>query len=299
MQLAGRYEVSVYAPYCYTKRADTAGAVYEVSHAEGTDTVTVDQDANLGIWVPLGEYDLSAGTANRVRLSDLTTTDSGLGVWFDAIRLRLLDVKRPAITDRVPTAGSWSATGDVYLGWTVAGASVLAGQTLELARHHTFDELLLTIPLAVSTRSLNLSLADGIYYWRLKLTTTAGETLYSPASHFGVDTTSPTSFVDAIFEYPDGHLFVTWRGEDAGSGVVSYNVEYRAEGTEEWHLWQRDTIFPGARFVPPDPGITYWFRSQARDAVNWLEPFSAGPGDISTADRMLVDSQMMLPLIKE
>ena len=88
--MAGRYELSVYAPYCLTRRDDTDGARYEINHAAGRSTVTVEQGNRLGLWTSLGEYPLTAGTGNMLRLTDLTTTDSGKGVWFDAIRVRYI-----------------------------------------------------------------------------------------------------------------------------------------------------------------------------------------------------------------
>ena len=294
---SGRYELSVFAPYCYTKRADTAGAVYEVTDTRGTSRITVDQGANLGIWVPLGQFEFAAGTAGKVRLTDLTPTDSGLGVWFDAIRLRPLAPLPPEVTDMVPVAGTWSLTGNVNFSWTVAHDDTLASQSFQLATDYTFGKLLVNAPLPASTRSLVHPLPDGRYFWRLKLATNSGQTLYSPALDFGVDTTPPLSSVNAVFRYPDGRLVVTWHGEDAGSGLVGYNIEYRADGTEEWRSWLHDTLQPGALFVPPQPGVTYWFRSQARDALNWLEPFPTGAGDISTADSILITSQMRLPLL--
>ena len=293
----GWYELSVYAPYCYTKRSDTAGAVYEVAHAQGTSMVTVNQRANLGIWVPLGQYQFAAGTAGRVRLTDLTTTDSGLGVWFDAIRLRPLQPLPPEVVNMVPAADTWSTTGNVHFSWSVVNESSLANQSFQLSTEHTFRHLLVDMPVATSTRSLNHSLADGTYFWRLKLITVWGETRFSPPVHFSVDTTPPASTVNAILEYPDGRLAVLWQGEDAGSGIVGYNIEYRAEGTVEWRSWQHDTNQTGALFFPPQPGVTYWFRSQARDALNWVESFPTGTGDISTADSLPVASELRLPLL--
>lgn len=292
----GRYELSVYAPYCYTKRSDTAGAVYEVTDTQGTRTVTVNQRDHLGIWVSLGQYEFSAGTAGRIRLTDLTSTDEDLGVWFDAVRLRPLAALPPAVTSMTPGAGAWLATSNVDFSWTVAHESTLASLSLQLTTDYTFGQFL-DLPLATSARSMTRALPDSVYFWRLKLTTTSGQTIFSPVTHFGVDTTPPDSFVNAIFEYPDGRLVVAWQGEDAGSGVVGYNIEYRADGTAEWRSWQHDTRHTGALFVPPEVGVTYWFRSQARDALNQVEPYPAGPGDISTADSVLVTSQIKLPLL--
>lgn len=291
---SGQYELSAYAPYCYTRRADTAGAVYDITHAHGTSTVTVDQSDNLGIWVPLGVYEFAAGTTGKVRLTDLTSTDSGLGVWFDAIRLRSLDNVVPQVIALAPLEGTWLESGNVEFRWALNDESPVTAQSLQVATDPDFNDLL-DVPLATSTRSSSHSLDDGVHFWRIKLSTSRGETMFSPGIRFGIDTTPPTSSVTTLLEHEDGSFYVIWKGEDAGSGVVGYNVEYRAEGTDQWESWQLDTPRTAARFVPPRPDLTYWFRSQARDALDRLEPFPVGTGDASTAESVLITSQFMLP----
>lgn len=83
-----RYWIWVYAPYCDTGRAETASATYQVYHADGIQTVTVSHQDNVGLWMLLGKFELKAGNSTIIRLTDLTTTDSDLGVWFDAIRVQ-------------------------------------------------------------------------------------------------------------------------------------------------------------------------------------------------------------------
>ena len=77
----GRYRIDVYAPYCRTGRGETGSATYTISHAGGAGTRTINLQANIGLWTTLGEYNLSQGNGNVIRLTDLTG-DSGLGVWF-------------------------------------------------------------------------------------------------------------------------------------------------------------------------------------------------------------------------
>lgn len=84
----GRYWIWVYAPYCNTGRAETAGAVYQVHHARGVQTATVSHQDNVGLWILLGAFELEAGNSTLIRLTNLTNADSGVGVWFDAIRLQ-------------------------------------------------------------------------------------------------------------------------------------------------------------------------------------------------------------------
>ena len=58
-------------------------AKYVVTHAGGTDTVTMNQNNNAGFWLKLGTYDLAPNSGHNVNLSDRT---NGV-VQADAIRL--------------------------------------------------------------------------------------------------------------------------------------------------------------------------------------------------------------------
>ena len=53
-------------------------------HTGGTATVNVNQQANGGTWVQLGQWNFYQGTAERVRLSCWTT--AGYYVIADAVR---------------------------------------------------------------------------------------------------------------------------------------------------------------------------------------------------------------------
>ncbi len=77
---AGQYEV--YARW--TSHANRAtDAKYTVTHASGSTTTTVNQQANGGAWNLLGTYSLAPGTSHNIAL-----TDEGNGyVVADAIRL--------------------------------------------------------------------------------------------------------------------------------------------------------------------------------------------------------------------
>jgi hypothetical protein len=83
----GRYRLEIYAPYCSTGAPETTGAQYSINHAHGNSTVTINQDANVGLWMTLGEFDLSTNSDDHLFLTNLTATDNGRGVWFDGVRL--------------------------------------------------------------------------------------------------------------------------------------------------------------------------------------------------------------------
>ena len=94
----GDYEVLVHVP---GGDASATGATYLVHHADGTDQVAVNQDAQKG-WQSLGVYPFTGGD-QRVELSNATGDDPGAGrrVAFDAVRF-----------EHVPSAGDDGNPGD-------------------------------------------------------------------------------------------------------------------------------------------------------------------------------------------
>ncbi|WP_046727091.1 exo-alpha-sialidase [Streptomyces humi] len=84
--LDGRYEIQASYP---PSAGRASNAPYTVVHADGTDTVRIDQrsagttDPRGGTWVPLGEFRLRAGLGTSVEL----TNDADGPVAADAVRL--------------------------------------------------------------------------------------------------------------------------------------------------------------------------------------------------------------------
>ncbi len=78
--LSGQYKVYAW----WTAAPDRATAApYVIQHAQGQDTVTVNQTLNGGQWVLLGSYPFQAGTAGSIQLSNSATGT----VSADAIRV--------------------------------------------------------------------------------------------------------------------------------------------------------------------------------------------------------------------
>jgi hypothetical protein len=296
VDVPGRYQLSVYAPYCYTQARDTNGAVYRITDANGSSTVTVDQEDNLGIWVPVGEYQFG-GTSSSVRLTNLTSTDDDWGLWADALRLLYVD---PGAVNQKPVAKSLLASRTVALQWSVTNRASLAQQILQVATDPAFQDRILHETLGPSASSYTHTFASDypVLYWRVVLINTRNETIHSHATSFGVDTQPPTSSAYDVLRFPDGSLLVVWSGQDAGSGVVGYNIDYRADGTSTWISWKSNTQATNATFVPPQAGLTYWFRSQAIDGAGHVETLHQGSGDSNTAEAKLLDERFLFPLIR-
>lgn len=81
---AGRYQVYAYIPRVYTGVNDSAAAVYQVTHASGTTSVTINQTANVERWVSLGTFNFSAGKGEGVTL-DAATGESRRSLLYDAL----------------------------------------------------------------------------------------------------------------------------------------------------------------------------------------------------------------------
>jgi hypothetical protein len=292
---SGRYELSVYAPYCFTQRSDTHGARYEINHAGGRSYVTIDQGSRLSLWTSLGEYHLYAGASNTLRLTDLTTTDGGYGVWFDAIRVRFV---RPGAALQTP-AGT-SVVNPVSFSWTISVPESLATQRLQVATDAAFTNVILEASLAAGARSASLAVphTGGLLYWRMRLISTRGDAVDPPAQLFTLiaDTTPPTSSVTAIHRFPNGHYGIYWRGQDDAAGVSRYNVDYRLSSSATWIRWLSGTANQGGYFVAPQPGAIYWFRSQASDAAGNVEAPHVGIGDANTSEAIILTYQYRLPI---
>ncbi|HSM58959.1 MAG TPA: N-acetylmuramoyl-L-alanine amidase [Candidatus Sulfomarinibacteraceae bacterium] len=293
----GQYELSVYAPYCYTRVRDTNGATYRVTDPHGASTVVVNQEKHLGAWVPLGNFYFE-GNGTTIRLTNLTTTDEDWGLWADAIRLRYLE---PGALNRSPEPESWRRTRTVSFQWTVSNPASVSRQRLQVARDAIFQKMLLDLYLPAEANGFTHTFSgdEKDLFWRVYVTNTANHTSGSKPTHFGIDTEPPSSRVHGVFRYGDGRLLVGWAGQDAVSGIVGYNIEYRAEGSSAWVLWQANTSATGAFFTPPEPGRIYWFRSQAIDAANNVEAVHGGNGDTHTGLIIALDHDMILPVVRK
>ncbi|MBP7999410.1 MAG: N-acetylmuramoyl-L-alanine amidase [Chloroflexi bacterium] len=302
---SGYYIVEVYAPYCNTGFSDTHGATYEVHHTGGSTPVTVDQGNNLGLWVSLGEFYFASGEDNYIYLNNQTTTDSNLGMWFDAIRMRPQVTPAPTVNLQFPPPDTWLNNPQVYFGWEVTNTANIQSQTLELATDPVFTDLLFTGTFSATITSHIVTFSQDYHdlYWRVRVNPIVGPAITSNTGHLGLDSVAPTSGITGIYVITPTQLItstqhqVFWGGNDAISGITSYTIEYQAEGDNTWTPWYTSTLSTNGMFVAPVPGTVYWFRAQAIDAASNLEPAHAS-GDMSTAQAILLDNQVMLPIIQ-
>ena len=100
------------------------------------------------------------------------------------------------------------------------------------------------------------------------------------------DTVAPTSQVLPLPVYSSNtQVVVRWAGQDdpKGSGIASYDVQYRMIPQGSWTDWKMATSDTQAPFDGQD-GYTYGFRSRARDAAGNVEAWRDEPDAYTTID---------------
>ena len=209
---AGLYEIEMYAPYCDTNSGETKSAIYAVNHAGGQTHAVVDQEAELGLWTSLGQFDLLAGSSTLVRLTDHAPADLvnfSRAIWFDAIRLRPSpDPPSLTISNSLPHADFWSARTSIDFVWNINVVYRMAGSTLQVASDPDFDTIVYETarPGSQNNAVHDFSQEYAALYWRVSAQTTVSGTVNSAITQFGIDTTPPTSAVTDIYQLPPRRL---------------------------------------------------------------------------------------------
>ncbi len=140
----------------------------------------------------------------------------------------------------------------------------------------------------------------GEYLWSYSMGASVGATpaisgtnMYIAASDgkiyaFG-DTLQPDAKVDPLKPAYNSYAFmVTWNGEDkGGSGIRSYDIQYRTGAGEPWQNWITNTATSFAMFGPDLPvtvkdNTVYYFQARAIDNAGNLGSFAGGDGDTYT-----------------
>ncbi len=278
----GLYELGVYVPRCNTGELDTQEAIYKVHHVDGVDTIVVDQEEQLGLWVTLGAFTFNSGSSGSLWLGDLTTQENGRLIWFDAIRLRFLET---ALINLEPAADLWLTQRDVTFVWQVNHSEPLDSIQLQVATDAGFANLVVAQSLEPTAVSYTHAFTQDYpnLYWRITVTTTDGNVLFSDPTRFHLDAIAPTSTMTSIYETASGDYQLTWEGSDATAGVESYTVSYRPPASSAWITLLADTTLTRTVFSPPNPDAVYGLRVQAMDRAGNAESIKAN-GDATTDD---------------
>jgi hypothetical protein len=95
------------------------------------------------------------------------------------------------------------------------------------------------------------------------------------------DVSVPTSRVSVLPGLSDSTFTIHWSGDDASSGIKSYDIQFRDGPGGIWRDWLSNTGSASAAFEG-QAGHTYYFRCRARDFVGNVEPYPEGEGDTFT-----------------
>jgi hypothetical protein len=298
MPASGAYRVYAYVPYCINGHPDSSGVYYDIHHAGGTSTVAVNQAAAAGGWVDLGLYDFAAGSSGYVRLDDIAD-DLYKTVWFDALKW-YREEDGPVGTlppnNLHPPDNTWSDSRAVTFRWSESLTEGVTGYQIIMATNPQ-----LTNPF--HTADVDYAGSDWAYaflsdyaqvYWGVRA---LGPNGYSPPStpwRLGIDTVPPTASISGVYLFLDGHYSVFWGGQDATSGIATFDVEYKQGATGAWTPWLTDTTQVGSS-LPFSPSPTVWFRCRATDVAGNQGAFD--DGSANTAAAILLDNQFLLPLV--
>ena len=296
------YEILVYAPYCDTDAPETDGAIYTITHANGTSPVTVSHADNIGLWMSLGSFKLNAGTGNLIRLTDLTANDAtnyDYGVWFDAIRL-VPNATLPTVDvhNSLPSNTTWMNQTAVAFNWSVDNASLVSEFTLQVATDAAFSNIIhqQTVPGTQTSITHDFAQDYAVLYWRVAAKTVQLTTVTSAATTFGIDSVKPTSIIGGVYKLTTGIFVLSWQGSDSTSGIIHYSAQYRASGTTNWIDLVNNTNATSVAFTPPNSPQTYEFRVQAADIAGNIENLHVNP-DIDTTQAILLSHTIMMPIV--
>ena len=103
------------------------------------------------------------------------------------------------------------------------------------------------------------------------------------------DTTPPAAKVDPLNSaYNKYQFLVKWTGMDTGgSGIASYDIQYRTGGGEAWQNWLTNVTTTFAEFGSKEPEVVhdntvYYFQARARDHAGNTGAYAGGGGDTYT-----------------
>jgi len=103
IQQNGYFNVKAFIPSMGTS---TTNAKYKIYHANGVDSVIVNQSTHRNQWVDLGTYYFTTTNQKYVYLGDLTGT-SGDSIAFDCVKFSPMQVDNTPPTTSVSTVGTW------------------------------------------------------------------------------------------------------------------------------------------------------------------------------------------------
>lgn len=126
-----------------------------------------------------------------------------------------------------------------------------------------------------------------IYYLRVQTKDNVGNiSNWNTLFILKYDNTAPSSTITSFSKIGCGPAYmINWNGTDLGSGIASYDIQYRVALTGTWTNWLTGTLLTSAQFGPslpitPIPNTAYYFRVRAYDSAGNVELYPGGNGDL-------------------
>ncbi len=137
---------------------------------------------------------------------------------------------------------------------------------------------------------------DGQWYWRASYLYRIEPTLYGGSERIGyfgetswnvdwksLDVYTPTSSMNGLPPSSPYQFLVSWTGQDQGTGLLGYDVQYKDGLSGAWTDWLVNTGNSSATFTGVG-GHTYYFRVRARDRVYNTEAWPVNPQASTAVD---------------
>jgi hypothetical protein len=150
-----------------------------------------------------------------------------------------------------------------------------------------------------ATKGWTLSSGDGTKIAYVQYKDNVGNISTPYSDSVVLDTIAPSSIADSPATSISLSIAVSWSGNDALSGVASYDVQYRIGSGGSWNDWLLATTSTIGTFGPSNPvstarGETYYFRVRAHDNAGNVEDY---PVDADSSTFIEQVEITILPLV--
>lgn len=135
-----------------------------------------------------------------------------------------------------------------------------------------YPQFVIGVPNSAGEYTLKIDLVQGTNTY---LASQGSQDLSLKIKISGKDNTPPVAAITTLPVFTNRTLFnVAWSGkdEDGGSGLVSYDIQYRVIGEADWRDWLLNTTATSARFQGEN-GKVYLFRTRAKDSAGNLAKY--------------------------
>ena len=266
------------AAYSYSTDGGGSWSSWYAATCSGSDGTTAPQILTATD-VPFGQDTTSPGlNLIKFRVADMVHNTGESATY--SLQIDASPPQNPTNLFCTHFPGVWSSNNVVTCQWVGAldQVSGLAGYS------YTWDHAPGTVPDSVvdtdQESTTSFPLADDDDWWiHVRAVDSAGNGAEGAVHHgpFHIDTQPPSSMAHSPDTANASSFPVEWTGSDAGSGIDSFDIEYRdvTEGTP-WELWQSQTTSTADTF-PGQLEHTYQFRSRARDLLGHVEDWPATP----------------------